>query len=1072
MDVFLHDLNHAYSTGQLAIDDNTLLRYFDYATIEQHSPMTAASVFWFDSLRDSKIDQSLPLPFDRYRLSDEHRTGRGISVCFDFGEDLSHDFLAYSSSNGINVEQLALATYYIFLFKLTNGKSDLCIGMNTHGRYKEELMTVIGMFVNAIPLRCQLDPHWHFNQLLEHVKKITTSSLQYSYFPLQRILAQHPSISKPAFLETSFDFHTYTSTNSKDEVMIENARLITTPFSIKLGEDEIMSESFYVTLLDHIKNIDFQNCRIWNMYGPAETTISSTFNLINLAGCEESIGIGIPLPNYRCLLLDEFLQSVVIGQEGELLVGGVGVYAGYLGRDDMTEKILIEVDGEIFYRTGDLVRIDHNGLLHYRTRKDHQIKLHGQRIELGEIEQCLLNTSIAACVVIKWGDDHLVAYVQSSNIDEKQLREHCKSHLPPHMIPSIFLILEKLPINANGKIDRKLLPTPNMSSVALQSTNEFNVSRSQMEETVHTVWCKVLGWVGQEISTRKSFFNIGGHSLLFIKLYHSYQTLFGFDTHVLSIASFLEQPTIFEHAKLLEKVATSDMKSTQWHTLHLIQGIASFAQERILLDEQIRFTKKVAIYNELIVLKVFKGSLSINRLLSTFRSLLTKHPILRTSLVFNNESGTLKQYITDRHETFTLAAEQTFRNDRELLDIIYQTTTDPNLFDLSSGRIFYCQILRLQNSLKKNNDNEFITYSDVLIIAFHHAAFDRFSREILYNDLCQAYNNSLIIPVDEERLQYIDYSVYERQIDMTLSREFWHKHLQGYNFECRFSLPIDRHRSSPNERSGCASVAKISFDNDISTAFLNYASSHKVTPFQLGLATFYAFLFKLSHSQRDLCITCPNANRYKSELENIIGMFVATLPHRIQLNSHWSFDELVSHVREQCLSIFEHSHYPLQYILADSYLEASNVSFLEIMFDFITVSSEKDHLFLNDATLEEVSLEQSSQVAKFDFMLIFVYNPALVNSRLSCYFICSHDLYDVSTIETIGERFQYLFFQLFSSKSSITQIDQAITPINKLSLILHNEAQEMQGTIFYRLLNIVNEGMFICCILLYVHDSP
>ena len=89
---------------------------------------------------------------------------------------------------------------------MTNGERDLCIGMNTHGRYREEMMSVIGMFVNAIPLRCQLDPHWSFNQLIRHVCEIGTNSMKYSYFPLQRILNQHPNASKPAFLDTSFEF--------------------------------------------------------------------------------------------------------------------------------------------------------------------------------------------------------------------------------------------------------------------------------------------------------------------------------------------------------------------------------------------------------------------------------------------------------------------------------------------------------------------------------------------------------------------------------------------------------------------------------------------------------------------------------------------------------------------------------------------------------------------------------------------------------------------------------------------------------------------------------------------------
>ena len=255
-------------------------------------------------------------------------------------------------------------------------------------------------------------------------------------------------------------------------------------------------------------------------------------------------------------------------------------------------------------------------------------------------------------------------------------------------------------------------------------------------------------------------------------------------------------------------------------------------------------------------------------------------------------------------------------------------------------------------------------------------------------------------------------------------------------------MPIDRHRSSTDQRSGLASVAEISFDDDISTAFLNYASSHHITPFQLGLATFYAFLFKLTHGQNDLCIACLNANRYRSELQNMIGMFVATLPYRIQLDPHWSFDELVKHVREKCLSILEHSHYPLQHILADFHLNQSNVSFLETMFDFITISSNIDQLSFNGANLEQVSLQQSYEVAKFDFMLRFMYNSTLNDGRLSCRFVCSRDLFDETTVATIAQRFQHLFFATFSSNSSTTQIDKSITPINKLLLFYQKKLKK------------------------------
>ncbi|CAF1262505.1 unnamed protein product [Rotaria sordida] len=544
-------------------------------------PMTAASMFWLDTLRDYKIDHSLPLPFDRYRLSDEYRTGREMSVSFDFGEDLSHVFLAYSSSNSITALQLALACYYAFLFKLTNGEKDLCIGMNTHGRYKEELMSVIGMFVNTIPLRCLLDPHWSFHQLVEHVKEIITNTLKYSYFPLQRILSQHPNATKPAFIETSFEFQSFKSKSDKKEMMIGNARIIAAPISKNIGEDGIMSnfdftltiqhdldidqlsctinasldlfdrktidiitqrfhsmleqlfnvtdiqmkkpiyefslilpnEKFFTKSMNNTQYLNFlgevlpvklaklmrsmvtSTCRVWNLYGPAEITIDCTSHVVDITSDTKSIPIERTLPNYRCLILDSWLQCVFIG---------------YLGRDDLTARALLLIDGEVFYRTGDLVRMDNNGLLRYQGRKDYQIKLHGQRIELGEIEQCLLETSISTCVVIKWGDDHLVAYVQSTDINVEELRKHCQSHLPPHMIPSIFVVLEKLPINANGKIDRKLLPASQFSSLTNIDQTDV-ILLTPLEEHLKCIFSKAFH--NESPNVNMSFGQLGGTSL-------------------------------------------------------------------------------------------------------------------------------------------------------------------------------------------------------------------------------------------------------------------------------------------------------------------------------------------------------------------------------------------------------------------------------------------------------------------------------------------------------------------------------------------------------------------------------
>jgi enterobactin synthetase component F len=259
-------------------------------------------------------------------------------------------------------------------------------------------------------------------------------------------------------------------------------------------------------MLNHV----VENCRIWNLYGPAETTLGATYHLINNTNDKANIAIGSAIANYQCLVLDEFFQNAVVNQEGELYIGGVGVFAGYLGRDDLTVTALTQINGIIFYRTGDLVRMDDNGVLHYQGRKDHQIKLHGQRIELEEIERCLLNTSISACAVIKWGDDHLVAYIQSSDMNEEQLRKHCQSYLPPHMIPSIFIVLEKLSLNDNGKIDRKLLPTP--SSSELTNADNTNVlPLTPLEKNLLHIFTEAFHTESPDVNM--PFVQMGGTSL-------------------------------------------------------------------------------------------------------------------------------------------------------------------------------------------------------------------------------------------------------------------------------------------------------------------------------------------------------------------------------------------------------------------------------------------------------------------------------------------------------------------------------------------------------------------------------
>jgi non-ribosomal peptide synthetase component F len=134
--------------------------------------------------------------------------------------------------------------------------------MDTDGRYKEELMSVIGMFVNTIPLRCQLDPHWSFYQLSKHVQEMMTSCLEYSYFPLQRILGEHPNVSKPAFLHTSFVFHSSGNQNKDNEVIMGDSRLHLMPISMKINEDEMMSQFDFALKIQYNQSTNLLSCTI------------------------------------------------------------------------------------------------------------------------------------------------------------------------------------------------------------------------------------------------------------------------------------------------------------------------------------------------------------------------------------------------------------------------------------------------------------------------------------------------------------------------------------------------------------------------------------------------------------------------------------------------------------------------------------------------------------------------------------------------------------------------------------------------------------------------------------------
>ncbi|MGH3656515.1 MAG: non-ribosomal peptide synthetase, partial [Micromonosporaceae bacterium] len=256
--------------------------------------------------------------------------------------------------------------------------------------------------------------------------------------------------------------------------------------------------------------------RLYNVYGPTETTIWST--LAELSGEAGAVSIGRPLGNTRCYVLDEAGDPSPVGVPGELLIGGAGLARGYPGRPGLTAQRFVPDPygprGGRLYRTGDRVRWQPDGMLTFLGRTDGQVKLRGHRIELGEIESVLLampDVARAAVVVREDvpGDRKLVGYLTPAAVaspDAAQLRRDLAARLPAHMVPSALVVLETLPRTPNGKLDRVALPAPSRERPVPRGDTGDPVA-----EAVSRIWCEVLGL--EQVGLDEDLFDLGGHSL-------------------------------------------------------------------------------------------------------------------------------------------------------------------------------------------------------------------------------------------------------------------------------------------------------------------------------------------------------------------------------------------------------------------------------------------------------------------------------------------------------------------------------------------------------------------------------
>ena len=331
--------------------------------------------------------------------------------------------------------------------------------------------------------------------------------------------------------------------------------------------------------------------RLVNTYGPTETTVAVTISELTNRNAAASgvIPIGRPFANTRAFILDAGLRPVPIGVAGELYIGGPGVARGYLNRPDLTaEKFIADPftadQNHRLYRTGDRVRYRRDGQIEFLDRVDNQVKIRGFRIELEEIEQCLrAQSAIRDCVVVHDQDaQRLIAYVVAKTretISTAALRASLKEILPAYMVPSMFEVIDALPLTANGKIDRRALPRTSGRAPADEPSAEPS---TPIEEMIAAAWREALQV--DRLGVHDNFFDVGGHSLLAAKVVSLVRNQMNVD---LTIVDLFQAPTISGLAELLAPRLAE--KSARDEFDNLMREIAEMteAEAQYLLDEEL-----------------------------------------------------------------------------------------------------------------------------------------------------------------------------------------------------------------------------------------------------------------------------------------------------------------------------------------------------------------------------------------------------------------------------------------------------------------------------------------------------
>ncbi len=761
--------------------------------------------------------------------------------------------------------------------------------------------------------------------------------------------------------------------------------------------------------------------KLYNVYGPTETIIDSTYWPCKRRDTLSAIPIGRPIPNAKVYVLDDHLRLLPIGFAGTLYIGGVGLARGYIGRPDLTAEKFIPDPfsgalGARIYKTGDLARYLPDGNIEFLGRSDDQVKIRGFRIELGEIAAALRqHPAVRDAVVLAQnghGEQRLVAYLAGdgdTRLTANELRGFLKDKLPEHMMPAVFVLLDALPLTANGKIDRRALPTPDGQRQELDE--EFLASRTATEELLAEIWGRVLGV--ERVGIYDNFFHLGGHSLLATQVVSRIRETFQVE---MPLRCMFEAPTV---AGLAETIDISRGKGLQAPPIVPIprggEMPLSFAQQRLWFIDQLDPGNSV--YNFPAAVRL-KGPLNVVALKQSLDEIVRRHEALRTT--FAIVDGRPVQIIA-LSLTLTLPIvdlRELPETEREAEVQRLATNEAQRTFDLAHGPLVRATVLRL-------GENEHVG-----LLTMHHIVSDGWSTGILIREMAilyEAFCSGRPPSLPELPIQYVDFAHWQRQWldgDVLESQlTYWKRQLAGA--PPFLDLPTDHTRPIVQTFRGAHQSLRL--PKNLSAALKALSRQEGVTLFMTLLAAFKILLHYYT-SQDDIVIGTPIANRNRLETEGLIGFFVNALVLRTDFSGDPDFRELLRRVREVCVAAYAHQDLPFERLVEELQpaRDLSRNPLFQVM--FVLQNGLPGTLELPGLTLSP--LEVDSGTTHFDLTL----HIADTGDELIASLAYNTDLFETGSIDRMLRHFQMLLETVCASPGRC---------LSELSLLTEAERQQV-----------------------------